>query len=63
MRVRGDAQALHPFEAVWVIWFNGRAALYFKSAAGREVIADLGLGGWRDVRVSEDGVNRIDWAW
>jgi hypothetical protein len=58
-----ELQALHPFEAVYVVWVDGRAALYFKSEAGREVVVDLGLAGWRDVRVSEDVVNRIDWTW
>ena len=58
-------QALHPFEAVWVVWFDGRAALYFKSEAGREVVVDLGRAGWREVTVlaDEDVVSRIDWTW
>ena len=57
-------QALHPFEAVWVVWFDGRAALYFKSEAGREVVVDLGRAGWREVTVlAEDDVSRIDWTW
>ena len=55
--------ALHPFEAVYVVWFDGRAALYLKSEAGGEVLVDLGLAGWRDVKVSDNGVNSIDWTW
>ena len=50
---------------VWVVWFDGRAALYFKSEAGREVVVDLGRAGWREVTVlaDEDVVSRIDWTW
>ena len=56
--------ALDPFEAVWVVWFDGRPALYFKSEAGREVVVDLGRAGWREVTVlAEDDVSRIDWTW
>ena len=32
-----DLRALHPFEDVWVVWFDGRAALYFESKAGPKV--------------------------
>ena len=56
-------RALHPFEAVYVVWVDGRAALYFKSEAGREVVVDLGIAGRRNVTMSEDVVNRIDWTW
>ena len=57
-------RALHPFEAVWVVWFDGRAALYFKSNAGPEVVVDVGHAGWGDVKVlAEDAASRIDWKW
>ena len=59
-----DLRALHPFEDVWVVWFDGRAALYFESKAGPKVVVDLGRGGWRDVKViAEDAASRIDWEW
>jgi hypothetical protein len=57
-------RALDPFEAVWVVWFDGRAALYFESKAGPEVVVDVGHAGWGDVRVlAEDAASRIDWKW
>jgi hypothetical protein len=37
-----DLRALHPFEAVWVVWFDGRAAMYFEKE-GRKG----GRRGWR----------------
>ena len=57
-------RALDPFEAVWVVWFDGRAALYFESKAGPEVVVDVGHAGWGDVKVlAEDAASRIDWKW
>ena len=57
-------RALHPFEAVWVVWFDDRAALYFKPQAGPEVVVDVGHAGWADVKVlAEDAASRIDWNW
>ena len=53
-------QALHPIEAVWVVWLDGRGHLYFKSEAGTEVLVDLGGAGWSGVQVRGD-VLRIDW--
>jgi hypothetical protein len=55
--------ALQPSEDVWVVWFDERAALHFKSEQGREVVADLGCGGWRVVKVLDghDDVSRINW--
>ena len=59
-----DLRALHPFEDVWVVWFDGRAALYFESKVGPKVVVDLGNAGFRDVKViAEDAASRIDWEW
>ena len=59
-----ELRDLQPFEDVWVVWFDGRAALYFESKAGPKVVVDLGHAGFRDVKViAEDAAGPINWEY
>ena len=54
-------KATQPFEAVFVVWVDGKAALYFKACSGDEVVADLGDRGMKGVTLSRDLVSKCRW--